>query len=425
MTELMSTPLARARADFEFIDDRRRHVWLSIMLVLFLVSCVFDPADRLLGLKVYLFVTCWAVALFPAVASAKSYSLHAGLLIYILLFLAVPVFSIALYWSVDGRPEFEGFQLLKGYVLISLAALLYMCRIDLLPALSAILAVLAGIIIGVFVVLLINPVLTAPLYLFGNATGILYLSDRDYGSGLVLSQIYFATSPMLAISIPYYFHLMKNAVTHGRRALYFVLVTMGIVAMFLAGTRNNMAVALLLPLVLHVFYAKNRALSILVIALLLIAVSMLFFDEIAVLLDPSEFSNNVKLGLLDDYRRIFEKPRSLLFGDGLGAYDYWQARGSVQYISELTYLEVVRNFGVFGGVVMLGLLVFPLVYACFGGRAFHGRHIVLGYAFYLVMCASNPNLFSSMGILILAILVSNVFMNETVRNENRANVSQN
>ena len=385
---------------------------LKFLLVLFLLSCVFDPADRLLGMKVYLFVACWGAALIPVVLGSQVHRLHGGLLIYILLFLAVPVLSIAWYWTVDGRPEFEGFQLLKGYILISLAALLYISRIDLLPALSATLSVLALLIIGVFLLVTAVPVLVAPLYLFGNATGIVYLSDRDYGSGLVLSQVYFATSPMLAISIPFYFQRACTAVGSRQRLLNLLLLLAGVVAMFLAGSRNNMAVAILLPLILYVLYSRNKAFSVAAIIIAFFAFALVFVEQIAVLLDPAEFSNNIKLGLLDDYRRIFERASMLFFGSGLGAYDYWDAKGTHFFVSELTYLEVLRNFGVLGGAVMIGLLLLPIAYAVFRGRDYQDWHIILGYASYLVMCASNPNLFSSMGILILSVLMSDVFMEE-------------
>jgi hypothetical protein len=40
--------------------------------------------------------------------------------------------------------------------------------------------------------------------------------------------------------------------------------------------------------------------------------------------------------------------------------------------------------------------------------------VVVGYVFYLGMCMSNPNLFSSMGMLILAIVLANIFMTDSV-----------
>lgn len=380
---------------------------------------MFDPADRLLGLKIYLFVGCWLVALALCALNRDNCRIHIGLLLYILLFVLVPTLSIAWYWFVDGNEEFAGFQLLKGYLLISLSALLFIHRIDLLPHLSAVLTVLALIIIGVAIALAIEPSLAAPLYLFGVSSGVLFLDSRDYGSGVVLSQIYFVTSPMLAISIAYYYHQARGAVRSREKLVCYMLAMISIVAMPIAGTRNNIAVALLLPLTLFVVYSKRRLLSAAVSGTFLLVLVIIFLDQAAAFLDPSEFSNNIKLALLDDYVHILSEPLVLLFGHGLGAYDYWAARDYYFYTSELTYFELIRSFGIFGALTMLGLLLFPFVYTSFVKRSFDQRHIILGYAFYLVMCASNPNLFSSMGVLILSIILANIFLYERSTQQTR------
>jgi hypothetical protein len=390
---------------------------LNFALVLFFAACIFDPADRLLGLKVPLFIACWLIALASCALSREKCYVHIDLVRYTLLFLLVPVLSVASYWAVDGGEPFEGFQLLKGYLLVTLGALLFTQRIDALPHLAALLTALALAIIGVFVTLLVAPGLAVPLRLFGNATGMLYLDSRDYGSGLVLSQVYFATSPMLAISVAYYYHLARVSSVTKRKLAYYAAAVVSIVAMPLAGTRNNIAVAIFLPLTLSVVYGKNRVASGIAALAFALGLVIVFFDEIAVLLNPLEFSNNLKLALLDDYANLLSQPSVLLFGKGLGSYDYWTPRGSEYFVTELTYLELFRTFGVLGALLVLALLLFPLLYAFFVRPAFTQGHIVIAYAFYLVMAVSNPTLFSSLGILILAIVLANIFLFEDrVRN---------
>jgi hypothetical protein len=70
----------------------------------------------------------------------------------------------------------------------------------------------------------------------------------------------------------------------------------------------------------------------------------------------------------------------------------------------------VRSFGILGALVMFALLAFPIVHAFLIDPSSRDRNVVVGYAFYLVMCVSNPNLFSSMGMLILAIVLASIFM---------------
>jgi hypothetical protein len=58
---------------------------------------------------------------------------------------------------------------------------------------------------------------------------------------------------------------------------------------------------------------------------------------------------------------------------------------------------------------MLGLLLHP-IYMAFSKQALAAeRPLAIAWASYLVMCISNPNLFSSMGILILSVLLARLY----------------
>lgn len=171
-----------------------------------------------------------------------------------------------------------------------------------------------------------------------------------------------------------------------------------------------MLAAVLLPLVLWPLYTKTPVRSTLVSVLLLILCTLPFMTALTAFLDPREPSNAIKLNLLVDYERMLSDPATLLFGRGLSAYAFWSARGRDFYISELTYLEMVRNFGLIGAAVMAVLLVTPVVFA-FASGPVRERALAVAYALYLLTCATNPNLFSSMGILILAVLVANLVTN--------------
>jgi hypothetical protein len=381
---------------------------VGFILLLFLLSCIFDPADRVLSLKVWLFLLCWAVTVFVCVSSRTQIGVPRELLLYILLFILIPLFSIVWFWLTNGGPRFEGFNLLKGYLLITLAPMLVLNRINLLPLLCAVLTVLALSVIGVFVALQIMPELFAALYLFGPSTGILFVDNRSYGANVTLLQVYFVTSPMLVIAIAYYFHRARSAQRLGARVLFWALVSINVLGMLLAGSRNNIVVSFLLPIALSFLYARNRIIGALFGMLVVTLLAVVFADQLAAFFDPAEQSNSAKLSLLQGYLRIFSEPLPLIFGQGLGAYDDWE-RGSL-YITEFTYLELVRNFGLLGAMVMLGLLLFPIWHAFAARRSRAERAIAVGFAFYLLMCFSNPNLFSSMGILILSVMVANIFL---------------
>ena len=138
---------------------------------------------------------------------------------------------------------------------------------------------------------------------------------------------------------------------------------------------------------------------------------MIFFDELLILLNPLEHSNSAKIALIDDYLKIFSNPGDLLFGQGLGSYHVWEAYGNLAwFVTELTYFELIRNFGLFFGIIMLLMLFYPIVSAFFIDKHYMEKHIIIAYFFYLIMNMSNPNLFSSMGMLILSMIMANMFL---------------
>lgn len=374
---------------------------------LFILSCVFDPADTVLGLKMPLFVFSWLIFIFFT-RNLASLSIPKELVLYVFAIIFLPIISICYYYLTNGSQPYEGLSFLKAYLLISFAILLYLSKINLLAALSRILTFLAVAIILVYVVVLIFPLTFLPLYSIGLDSGIFHIGEREYAANLKIWSIYFVTSPMLAVSIAYYMH---KAVKADRKKKYIFLVLLNVFAMFIAGTRNNMFVSILLPVTLMVVESKHRKIISGFLLLFILFFILYFKDIILALFDPAESSNQTKLGLLDDYAKIFGDPINLIFGQGLGSYTYWPSRNnSFYYITEHTYLEIIRNFGVFMGGFLFILMLYPVFITIYSKKIFIERSIIIAYIFYLVMSATNPLFFSSLGMLILSVIVANIFI---------------
>jgi hypothetical protein len=231
---------------------------------------------------------------------------------------------------------------------------------------------------------------------------------------LSFTQVAFATAPMLTIAISYYFDCAMSGAEKRQRLAYWGLTALGIIAMLMVGLRNTMAVALLLPSFLWTLYTRRPGRNVLISLATLIALSLPFIGKLRAFHNPAELSNKTKLTLLGDYARIFSDPVNLIFGQGLGAFYKWSASGlpdfettgsNFYFISELTYPEMIRSFGLVGATIMLALVLYPV------GRAFLMRSTTArraqatGFLAYLGMSATNPLLFSSSGMLIWAALL--------------------
>ena len=377
------------------------------LIFIFILSALFDPAYHMFGLKVPVFLACWGVGWLIVLMRYRSAAIPLNLLIYVLLMLIIPLASILNYFISGGGQPFEGFLLLKSYFLPSFAILLYVTRVDALKYLTFGLTIMALLIVIISIIIFINPEMFMPFYHLGMDTKIFSLDTRDYGDGKIYFQIYFVVSSMLVIPIAYYFdkwHSLKS-----KRTFYFILLALCIFAMFKSGTRNNMIISILLPSILLFYYSRYRVIATILLILVIGIFVGVFSENIIVFFDPSEPSNSYKLAFLKDYFRIFNEFSfsNVLFGQGLGSYETWSLRGD-KFITELTYFEVFRNFGLLMGLVMLILMIYPIIYTFIIRPSYKDKHIIIAYAAYLVMTMTNPLFFSSMGMLILAIILANI-----------------
>jgi len=119
---------------------------------------------------------------------------------------------------------------------------------------------------------------------------------------------------------------------------------------------------------------------------------------------------------MKDYRKLFEDPTTLLLGQGLGSYYYWSGFGEAISNTELTFLEIFRNYGLILGTLLLMLILYPLKYIKLKSDDIH-TCILIGYGTYLLMCSSNPLLFSSSGMIILSAVISSLFLGKNQKEE--------
>lgn len=237
------------------------------------------------------------------------------------------------------------------------------------------------------------------LYAFGSGHHIYAFQYREY-LRITVPYIYYFTSPLLVVAATYWMNrIAPNGRWSNRRFALFAFI---ISAMILSGTRMNILLALVLVTILvwRRWPAAGWLLSF--AAVIWLARN---FDQLATLFhaDGAEgvgYSNQVKVGLLDQYMRAWSDKSGLLFGFGLGSCIESMARGECMSTTELTYLDTIRIFGVLGGLAYFALLAAPV----FRIRR-HFPDIWLAYLLYLVSALFNPYVFSSLGATVIALAV--------------------
>jgi len=378
-----------------------------LILFLFLLVTVFDPADLITHLKVPLFVLIWFVfGLDLLFSSEPAGEISSALLKYILCFsILLPALSISLYILRNGlTAPYDGFQYFKSYLFLALAIIITLKKIDLTPMLSFILTGLAGAAIVLFLFTYDNPAFSAYIWAVGDSYGFVTPASRSYAD-LSYSYVYFYTSPLLVLSLAYFSYRTMTVQTRARY-IYFALLLVNILGMLVSGPRNNLVFGIVTPLLVLTWYSTKRQRLILIALFFLIAVVAASHgtDIVGAMLDPENESNAIKLAHLHDYEILFRNPMTLLFGQGLGSYFFATGFGYRTSITELTYLEFIRNFGLPIALIYYALLLYPLTRLL--DRTFAASHyLILAYGCYLLICLSNPLLLSSSGMLVLAIVL--------------------
>lgn len=125
-------------------------------------------------------------------------------------------------------------------------------------------------------------------------------------------------------------------------------------------------------------------------------------------------SNNIKYGHLVSYADLFnEQIWYTLWGQGPGSMFYSEGFGRMTAETEWTYLELVRNYGVFS-IVIFFVYIYPL-YCCF---KFRRDNFMIGmgftYTIFLLVGGTNPFLLNSQGMTMVWIMYSYLYNNDAV-----------
>jgi hypothetical protein len=234
--------------------------------------------------------------------------------------------------------------------------------------------------------------------------GVAYFGERVYG-GVSFYYIYFVASPMLIILLAYETWFAIDSPSFFKFFRLFLVF----IAMFLSGTRASMVVAIITPLIVLLYKKRSIAWSFSIFFIILPAFTLFalyqssVFSEMFSLTNPS---NNVKLAYLNDYGTLFNDPLTLFFGQGFNAHEWSNVFSEMlsggASKTELTYLELVRVFGVFGAFCFAGMVFLFFMRQSMISSEY--RWVFPSTALYLLVASSNPYIFSSNGMLVLGLV---------------------
>jgi hypothetical protein len=377
---------------------------LMVLMVGMILSLLIDPGDKIFYLKVPLFAALmlfWVLRLFAFRVVGRLNEIIAILVIGVI----IPGLWLLLSLCTRPSPKIE--ELLaypKAFLFLPLLLLVRKEKFELVDLTAKLSSVVAVLTIIAVIVSRLNPAAFAAVLLFSISRGVGMISENRDQFGIGVGQFYYATSSLMLFGIAYY---MQHAISAGRRRRDFLMIGLFAVGLVFSGSRGNVLAAGFIGATLVLVRMRKR---IGMIGAVLLTGAMILLPAAGILsagfFSPSETSNHVKLGHYQSYMDEFSAhPGYLLFGQGEGTRFYTKGFQDFTFVTELSYLELIRQFGIPLTALLVSFLFSPLL-LLMRHQSFEaqGVYVTVGYAAYLLVSATNPLLVSSTGMLVVVMV---------------------
>ena len=389
----------------------------GLTIFIFLFLSVFDPIESFVKYKIILLIiavliTAISLLIFNPNIDIEDFS-------YTILFIFIPIITVCIYYLFNLNFPKNALLYLKSYFIIILIISTLYFKQDLFPIIAKILSLLSITIILIYLTVILYPQSYSEIRQWLEFHGLANLDNRIYQDYLKILSIGFVTAPMILFVIPYYYYKLVRSKKIINRIFFFLIIFANCLALIMTGIRTSMLSVFILIFMLFLVDGKNRIFKLLFILAITSSLYLFFYDYLNNLIlsffNPKEESNAIKIASLYDYIIIFSDPYYVLFGQGLGAETYWPSRSELtpyySSITELTYFEIFRWYGLFIGFLIIILLSYPLIKVFNDNNLrqhVYIKYISCGYLIYLISCFTNPNLFNSMGITILVVYYTSI-----------------
>lgn len=358
------------------------------------IAALIDPADRILHLKMPAFLLVELIWVCRWGITRRSIPAR--------MWMAVTGFAllVPLLWTVVGlarygvhNPEVN-FGTAKSFLFLLLVPVIISENIDLsslITRTSILVALLTLLMVGVS---FISPAGFEVLYAFSlSKQNAIVAESRDL-IGVGVGMFYYKTSALLVFPFAHYCGRLASPGRGKARFLLFCLIY-GAALLFSGARANFIGEMLIAGCFVTRFLVRRLGWAPAVV--IAIAASGIFALTMAPkLANPEETSNSIKLGHIQSYEEEFNAhPSILLWGEGADVAFYSKGYEDWTTVTELTYLELIRVFGIPMTMVFLCCLLW------LAARIFQSGRFSLGMAYtaYLLISASNPLLISSTGFL--------------------------
>lgn len=354
---------------------------------LFLFNCVFDPGNALFHTKQITFFFALVTNL-KKMTCKNYFPLFNFLIFYVAFFVSA---SLMMLRNIDYDSSFV--NMYSTTFLLLIIFFINNDKIEIRYGFNVVCFVIALITIILSYIIINIPALTLVILENEKLNTAFMIAEHKKFLWWWFSSVFHMASPILIIQVALKFYFFLK--THQKR--FFLATVFYLVAMFFTGTRANVFAEILvigLIYLYYLFYKKKKIYSATFLCLIFIAFA---FIGTFLLLTVKNSSSNMKDMHMVSYNVLFsENPSYILLGQGPGAWLYDFGWKKLCTNTELSYMELIRMFGLFFTIAIMCLYAYPFLHFIKKPN-FFSFSVSIAYLAYLFIAGTNPLLIGPTG----------------------------
>lgn len=375
-------------------------ILFSILVLILLI----DPSDLIFHLKTPLFfliIFFWVV---DKILNKKKIKFNKDINTIVYVFLFIPVIGLISGIVQNDIVDFDfAAGIIKSFSIFFITILVIDMDIPIYQNVNWLSFCIPLIIIPIYFLFLLDQdyFSKAVNYLVEDKGEAAFAVRNFYGIEVVM--MYYRTSALLVFPLGYFF----SGFLTRRNFVFLILSFICFITLFLSGTRGNIVAGFLIftYLIFNHMIRKKKYILILASCLIMLYGAVILFSNLS--FQEKDESQTIKAGHMASYFKLFSNsPGTLLFGQGPGSKFFSSGINADILQSELTYLDLVRFFGIPLSLILIFILIYPILILY--KKRLNRKYLpaIVAYYGYLFIVGTNPLLISSTGIVAVIIMYS-------------------
>lgn len=371
---------------------------VDVLYFLFLVTMSLDPTGFHSRLKDLLFVVLVIYGVIYCL-KRRQYLAPINRITFLVLWL-VPLWGMFIAY-ITGKLDDNSYATAQVRSMAYSAIFFFVVTMRLNVLLKAVWInglIMASVTLILFFLSQLGGVFLAAIYDYCTLTDNYTMASNRNFLGYAVNGLYFKAGSLIIFAFIYNLYQYK-----GRLKIFFSIVLY--LSLMVAGSRTPMLVQSLILLIY--LYDKNIIGKFLtrVSALVLLGIFVMVTYMLAT--QENEKSNEVKYDNFESYVEDIGDKGHPIWGAGLGSTFYAKGRGVKLPYTELSYMDILRMYGLPVGLGLIFLFFAP----CFWLWKYYRRsqflkRFSLGYVLFLILSGTNPLLLGSIGLTALSVMMA-------------------